>query len=573
MRRLLLALVATVFFSSELALAYASEMYGHGVSPGAQGCGYGNQTARGIYSKDDEYRELEKERKEVKKELKNLTKLKSRLKKKVRRHKKKSKRYLKPYAATLVDSHIKDSRVVDGYRGGVDTNLSPACEGADNPYSVNSKFCVPEVGCANVAQAAGMGCHENPVGTPTNTRDEWTNKLIKNKAPGYVDGKICGIKHGIAGKQEQCKEWLEEYSAESEELKLVLADIELKKEYVKDLSEQIADRKDDIRDEVEDGTFIATDDETEAGECEDCSWFSKNSETIKMVAGIGLPILGAYMGYKGAKNISEQNARLGWPTSPYVSANMSYPFIMQGIYGGVMGGMAAGGFGCSGGYYGGARGPYGMGGIGGLYGAGLYGGIGMGAGGGGAFGYPGYMYGGGGPFGMGPYNAGMGPWGIPGPYVNGGFGMGGYPMGGGFGMGGGMGMGGYPMGPMGPMGGGFGMGGYPGMGMGGYPGGGMGMGGYPGGGAMGGMQMQQQYMNMYMQQMQAQMQAQQEYAQKQQVVGRLTQELYKIQMQIQQISSGSYYSGSIPYGNNTLPGWGSSTVPTTGSGGSVIGIR
>lgn len=148
--------------------------------------------------------------------------------------------------------------------------------------------------------------------------------------------------------------------------------------------------------------------------------------------------------------------------------------------------------------------------------------------------------------------------------------MGGYPMGG-------MMMGGMPMGGM-MMGGAIGamMGGYPmsGMMMGGMPmgGGGMMMGSYPMagmmmGGPIGGGQLQMQMQHMYMQQMQQAMaiqaQQQQEAMYRQQTIGQLTNELYRIQMQIQQISMGGY-------GSTVMPSIYTPTQPTFVPGGGTV---
>ncbi|MCB0357895.1 MAG: hypothetical protein KDD40_12850, partial [Bdellovibrionales bacterium] len=61
-------------------------------------------------------------------------------------------------------------------------------------------------------------------------------------------------------------------------------------------------------------------------------------------------------------------------------------------------------------------------------------------------------------------------------------------------------------------------------------------------------------------------QVQQEYMQRQQVIGRLTQELYKIQMQIQQISTGSYGGSTITYPYTGVPGGGGYVPGGSGSG-------
>ncbi len=348
--------------------------------------------------------------------------------------------------------------------------------------------------------------------------------------------------------------------------------------------------------------------------------------------------IGGYLGYRGAKYTANVNAELGWPTPPHLAASIGYPFLMAGLHGALGGGMhgafgcgpTGGGYG--GGMHGGAFGypPWmmGMPPGGGIFmpgmfpgdpwgaGVGLAGGFGLAMGmpmgmamgmpgmaGGMAMGMPmGMAIGAGGAFGM-PMGMAMGM-----PGMAGGMAMG-MPMGMAIGAGGAFGMamgmpgmaGGMAMGmPMGMAiggGGAFGMAmGMPGMaggmamGMAGMPGmaGGMAMGmaGMPGmagmaggmGMAMGGMQFQQQMMEMYMQQMQMQMQLQQrmaaEYSQRMSAVSRLQQELWRIQMQIQQISMGGMYGGGgfdfgmgIPGAGGGVPGPGSPGLPGGGGGG------
>lgn len=114
-----------------------------------------------------------------------------------------------------------------------------------------------------------------------------------------------------------------------------------------------------------------------------------------------------YFGQQQQRYISDNNAKLGFPSQSYPAIGYGYPYFMNALYGAVGGGMSGGAFGCGGG----------MG----------------GAGGGGAFGYPNGMMGG--PMGGGMFNGGFGPGAL-------GYGPGGYMMGGGMMMPGG---GGYMM--------------------------------------------------------------------------------------------------------------------------------
>ena len=468
MRLSKLVVLTTLIFSGEAALAYASDLYGHGIWPGAQHCGYGPAASGVHYDKDFEYRELNDEIKELQRDLKDKSRELSDIKRDLRDYKRDMESYLKPPAARQVISHIENQLNREDYTAGRDNNPSPACS-QHNPQGVDRMFCKNEDACDpnSPVDPTELGC------VADNKRDLWTNDYISYNSGEVAEG-ICSdhpAKPGV--NQNLCKKKLRDFMNDQRRFDQLTGEVDMIKDRIKELKRDLSRRKRDIKREIEDGTFVESED-TEAEDCPNCSWVQRHSDTIRLVAGIGLPILGAYLGYQGAKGISEQNARLGWPTSPYMASGLAYPFIMQGLYGGVMGGMAAGGLGCVGGYYGGAMGPYGMMGAGGLFGTGLYGGVG------GAFGYPPYLYGAG-PWGAGPYMPGMGPWGIPGPYINGGFPMGGMMIGGVIGGAIGMAVGGFPYG------GGYPIAGYPvGMAMGGAIGGAMAMGGYPMGMAMGG---------------------------------------------------------------------------------------
>ena len=298
---------------------------------------------------------------------------------------------------------------------------------------------------------------------------------------------------------------------------------------------------------------------------------------------------GAYVGYKGVKHANELRDRQGFSAQPGLGLNLAYPFIMKGLYGGGLMGSSAS-LACSptmfnsmfpgsvfmnpfmgGGFHGGGSFPGGGfpgggwpgGGIGGAWSGGIGGGW-PGGGIGGAImgGYPGGIGGGwpGGGIG-GAWSGGIGG-GWPGGGIGGAI-MGGYPGGIGGGWPGG-GIGGAWSGGIGGgwPGGGIGgaiMGGYPGGGIGGgYPGGGIG-GGYPGGGigagvaGTPGMAQYQHQMQAYMEYQQSmmayRMAEMQNWQQKQQAASSLYQEIFKIQMQIQQIMyGGSSIGGGIGSG-------------------------
>ena len=278
------------------------------------------------------------------------------------------------------------------------------------------------------------------------------------------------------------------------------------------------------------------------------------------------------------------------------------PFIHGGGFPGWPGGMP-GGFGGFGGFPGGFGGGYpgGFGGFGGFpggfgggfpggfggFGGGFPGGFGGGFPGGFGGGFPG-GFGGGFPGGFGGFGGGF-PGGFGGGFpggFGGGFGggfpggFGGFPGGfgggfpGGFGgaIAGGMpgGFGGFGGGFPGGFGGGFpGGGGFGGGFPGGFGGGGFG-GGFPGGGfggIGGGMAQYQHQMKAYMEYQQAMMSYRmaemQNWQQKQQAASVLQQEIFKIQMQIQQIM----YGGSSGFGGGIVSGFGGGIVSGFGGGG------
>ena len=328
---------------------------------------------------------------------------------------------------------------------------------------------------------------------------------------------------------------------------------------------------------------------------------------------------GAYLGYRGIRHANKLRDRQGFSAQPGLAAGLAYPFVMAGLYGGGLMGNSAS-MACSPTAFhshfqnGVFNNPFAMipGGGGvilpGMPGGG-FGGFGIPGGGfgipGGGFGLPG-MIGGGGLFvSTGNFVPGGG-FGIPGggfAIPGGGFGI----PGGGFGLPGMIGGGGLfvSTGNFVP-GGGFGL---PGMIGGGglfvstgnfvpgggfaVPGGMMGGGGLfvstgnfvPGGGfavpggMMGGMMAQYQHqMQAYMDYQQAQMSYRmsqiQNWQQKQKIASGLSQEIFRLQMQIQQImygsSGGSFVLAGAGGGGGVTPA-GSTNAGDGGGGGGNTG--
>jgi len=152
------------------------------------------------------------------------------------------------------------------------------------------------------------------------------------------------------------------------------------------------------------------------------SYRSSKRDWPEVAMNVGLGLALGYVGKKYDESAMEYQAQLGYPpTQGYPTAmSLGLPFLLNGVYGAVVGGSGRGGFGCAGGFNGTGY-PWGAGGgMGGAFGGpmGAYGPL---SAMGGAFGYPANMYGS--PWGGGMYPGGYGPNGMfAGPY-------GGYPYG------------------------------------------------------------------------------------------------------------------------------------------------
>ncbi len=627
MRKILIFLFIFTCGVSEWAWSYGGDDFGHGVYGGSEGCGYDNDSGAGVLAKDDEWAGYYKDAQKSKKKFLQAKSKLSRKKAQLRKEKKTLREFFKAEAADDLFEHIEGNK--EGTGGGDNSNYKLNEECGEGSSRVSKLWCNKETKESTFTNLIIHNGGEGEVNAEAACEGD-NPRVLREKTSRYDFNK---------GRCQKALEKIKDLAAEVADLERDRAENEAEYDYNK---EMMGDRRDQVEEEIEDDTYV------EGSTCLICN-HSRSDKTARImgsVLGVATALGGAWTSYNSAKHISEQNARLGWPTQPWIAGQAAYPYIMQGIYGGIMGGMGKGGYGCSGGYYG--LGPNGMMGPGGLAGAGMYGP------GGGAFGYPPWMQGAG-PWGAGPYMPGMGPWGIPGPFQGGfpngggfpgnmiGAAYGGYPVGG---YPAGMQMGGFPYGgyqmgfPYGALqigglqyasvtgfqnGGGFQlagmqlagmqlaglqlaglqigamqMGGFQlaGMQLGGLqlaglqlaglqiggigtppfmPGAAMGLqiGGLQIGGALGGAQFQQQYLQQYMAQLQAaqqaQMQQQQDWIQKQQVVGRLTEELVRIQTQIQQISSGSFYgTGSTIYTPSLLNN-GTTTGTKTGTGQRILG--
>ena len=361
----------------------------------------------------------------------------------------------------------------------------------------------------------------------------------------------------------------------SEELAAELEDLEFEK-YNRELDQSLCGLLGE-----EDDSDCAPDTATEAGTfCTECfkevmETFNPKPTTSERVYNAVVPLLGTALAAYTIKDANKLRARQGYAVDNTAAYGLAYPFITQMLYGGVFGGRGSNSFACSnssshspfgGGVFGG---PFGGGAFGGPFGGGLLGLLG--GGNIGLSGYPGGIGGGvnlgGGVFGGG-VNGGLG-------FPGGVFGGGGYPgafggIGGSFGVPGGIGgsfglpgggvFGGGVHGGLGLPGGVFtpggGIGGAIGQGGGVFGGGVHGGLGFPGGiggaGSFGGdisaqIEFQNRIQSMMMEQYQISIDRQK---QKQAAEARILEEMNQLQMQLQQIHTGSggarFYSGGLP---------------------------
>ncbi len=562
MKRSFLFLMMLMFATHEHASAQymqqQQQQYGSGIWPGQQGCQQEQQgPAPGASDESDETDAIKKRLAMQKKKKTELDRKLSRLKSDAQKAKRAVDKRLNSDVSSQIFEHLD--------RPDLSAN-SYSC----NSASAGSTQTNPNPG--DGTQGASGSPAQIPLNQETFCKDGtnlWARYAL---AGGQVRDSICDVRAWTRGGDSfDCKSGLQDYVEAKREMEEVREELNGVKGEVKALERELADTRARLAE-------LKEAEETEGGYCATCNMARRGGyrpSGWQVAAGLLTAAAGGALGYFGGKYAVDQNAKLGWPTSPYWVAGMAYPMVAAGIYGAVGGGVL-GGIGC-GGTFGPGAGMYG--GMPGAFGAapGLYGGMG-GMPMGGMMGYPGMMAMGGG------IAVGMPAMGGYGGYPM----MGGYPgmmaMGGGiaFGMpamGGmmpypGM-MGGYPYMGMPAMGG---MMGYPGMmamgggiavgmpAMGGmmpYPG--M-MGGAMGMPAMGGMGMQNMMMQQYYMQMQQQMayqqQAMSDYMQRMQTVGYLSNEMARLQQQIMMISTGMGGSYSVlPYPGYS-GGYGATPPPT-----------
>ncbi|MBK9040334.1 MAG: hypothetical protein IPL83_14445 [Bdellovibrionales bacterium] len=461
MKRLLLALLMASFFTS----GAAKGQWGAGVWGGNQGCPYEYGAGEGSIDDDDGIQNLKRMRAQKKKEYDRKKKKQDDLRLKKRNFERDIRKVLKSNEASTVIEHMDDrernadsyaeqcspGNVTDGSPGMPNWVITRASRGigrngsgGGSLYPSKSAFCTHVENNPASCRMAGFE-------TPSCDVSYWPDYA---KDGGAVDPEVCNspfIKNSATAEHKMdCKAAIQDYYDVSGQFNELAAELAAMKQDLKEFDRTLDSERERLQSRIGEG-----DDGSEAY-CPECESRRRgrvrSPTTLETIGSIGMSVLGGVLAYKGAKYAIDQNSRLGWPTQPYAAAAMGYPFLMNGLYGAIGGGIGGGAFACAGGVGGGGygMGPYGMNG-----GMGLYGGMG------GPFGYPMGMMGLG--FGGGLYMPGMGPWGMAGGMMGMMGNMGMMGMMGNMGMmGGAMGMMGY-MGNMGMMGGAMGMMGNMGM--------------------------------------------------------------------------------------------------------------
>ena len=477
----------------------------------------------------------------------------------------------------VIDTHYTQDNLCTAYN----TNpKDPKCE-KGGTSTANGK---PD----NASQAEVKADCPNLTDVPGKLKARWTTPTANSPAfcaggKGTVNSEaMCADKslkvERPLYKDQDCKKELTAIKKSMLKRDKLQGEVEDLENQVKDMAELIKDIREREKIEKE---YKARNTESDCPTCDEYSrgysYRSSKRDWPEVAMNVGLGLALGYVGKKYDESAMEYQAQLGYPpTQGYPTAmSLGLPFLLNGVYGAVVGGSGRGGFGCAGGLNGTGY-PWGAGGgMGGAFGGpmGAYGPL---SGMGGALGYPANMYGS--PWGGGMYPGGYGPNGMfAGPY-------GGYP----YGMIPGMAVNGMVNGGL--MANGYMMpGGYMANGMvngglmsngymmpGGYMANGMVNGGIPMGNMMGNMsmgtmlnnpqyqlqmlQMQQQMAQQQMQQAQQQAQMQMQYYQQQvqyqqqayqrqvavqQQAAQVQQEIASLQMRLQMLYSGAYTGSGL----------------------------
>jgi len=552
--------------------AQATTGWGYGLYGGMQSCGYQSMVGEGASSYLDEIKELAQQIKDTEKEITSKKSEKRKAESEIRKLKFTMERSLNTDGMDIINSHVDNEYTCKSYKDMSEVNTNA-------PVVTGTR--TDSAGTTTVVK-------QDELVSPADRSDKVDLATFKRicppSKPALLGSEVCKtgallISENAKIDKTGCAAAVNTYPKATREVKALTAQIDSLTDTVKILKKQMSDARRAAVDEIKESLR----ERTEGGVCLEClaensGYFYEKRETDwpGVTANILTGLMGVYTGYKTNQMVADYNSSIGFGTQPNSSAYMmGFPYIMNGIYGAMGGGMGMGGFGCGssmggGGNWNGANGMLGPFGMGGLYNPAA----------GGMWGYPQGMVGAGLSGGM--FNPGMGPWGMNGPWGVNPYGMGMYPGGGmaisgGFGfqmpghgnypwmMNGGIpGMGipmmgmqmssGMPMMGMAINGGMAMNAGMPMMGMqmsSGMPMMGMQMNsGMAGMFDQSGMQMQQQMMQLQMQQYQMQAQQQQRYyenyMQRQRALSGLQQELMGLMNRIQMVQSGglnTYNSG------------------------------
>ncbi len=534
------------------AVSANAQMGGAGIIMGQQSCPYNVSAGDGAASYLDEYNDVKKAESEEKAKLNELNRKRRNLKKSLDKSRQMIEKTIDSKYTSAITEHIDNLRTCEEYDTGdvrpVKTRIQVEEDGHDLP-------------------PADGGAQKSLMKAPAGfSPKQW--QAVCQPGKGVINAAVCTTPGYAASDRggsspKNCKDALDSYRKDTADLERTETDIKRSESSIADYKSQLPELLRDAKQRYKEDRQAGTESEIcltclaagngYRGERQAPNWAG-------VAANVGTGLLAMYMGYQQNKMVAQYNSAAGWQSQSYPTWGYGLPFLANGLYGALGGGIGGGAFGCGGANIGG----------------GIYGGMG-----GGAFGYPSGMFGA--PYGGGMYAGGMGPWG-------GGIGGGIYG-----GLGGGMmnpyGMGGGMMNPygMGGMMNPYGMGGMMNpYGMGGmmnpYGMGGMmnpyGMGGMDG--SLGSMQMQQAMMQMQQQQTQLYMQQYQQQMQnqmaRQQTMAGLQSELYNLMYRIQQVQYGygSYgtslgVSGGFNIGGgfNTIGGTGNPNIPIPAPGNGV----
>ena len=406
-RNFAIVLALSAFFVVNLAQA----QWGTGMYGGMQSCGYPTADADGASSYIDELREIADQIKEVQEKIRTLKKEKRESEKEIIKYKATMERSFNADGMDIINTHVDEGYSCRSYKGIGDK----VAESGSTTGAVN-----------------GADVKQNDIGNiePNKVINLETLKSIcPADKTNLVGNKLCNVKtlfiaESIKIDKSACSAAVNNYPKSVREVKVLTAQIEALNESVKLLKKQMTDARKVAVEDIKD----ALRERTEGGICLECltsssaTYQKRETDWPGVAANVFTGLAGLYMGYKTNQMVSDYNSSIGFASQPNISSMaMGFPYLLNGVYGALGGGVGSGAFGCGGTVGGGGNwnGPYGMAGpfgMGGLYNPGAA----MGP-----WGYPQGMVGAG--MGGGMYMPGMGPWGMNGPWGLNPMGMGMFP--------------------------------------------------------------------------------------------------------------------------------------------------